>query len=265
MRRTAPKTGWRAWAPLALAFTLCAALGHLPPDASLRDIKRAGLFRVCVPAVASPWITTDPTRPGFDIEVLRVVAQRMDLGMTPVAVSEMDNGINPRSWGLTRARCDMIAGGLAITGVTRSFLDAGPVWGTAGLVLFSADGAPLEGQDGTVGIYLVGTGTDRLALGRLLRRAGRAAQVFDHPEALADALASGQIEAAIAPPDLEVTTPGIEISDLPAPFEAGGAGPGFWKGDRSFSEEVRRILRRMEAQGTLSTLRQAYGIASPTE
>ena len=52
----------------------------------------------------------DPDAPGYDIELIREIADRLDLRVSFATNQAITRDFNPRSWGITRAQCQLIAG-----------------------------------------------------------------------------------------------------------------------------------------------------------
>ena len=97
---------------LAGVFGLLGAVYLLPPDTALRQVRAAGTLRVCLPSSYPPLVTGDPRAPGIDVELLRLIAQKLGLGLVTVTNPAMGRDFNPRSWRVTRAQCEVLAGGV---------------------------------------------------------------------------------------------------------------------------------------------------------
>jgi polar amino acid transport system substrate-binding protein/cystine transport system substrate-binding protein/membrane-bound lytic murein transglycosylase F len=74
---------------------------------------------------------------------------------------------NPRNWRVTRAQCEMLAGGVVASPVTKSFLETSPSYAETGWALVIAKEAGIQGR--RVGVLTGISGLDRLALSRYLR------------------------------------------------------------------------------------------------
>jgi len=66
----------KVWTPLSylMLFGLLAGVYLLPADTSLREVRRAGLLRACMPPLYPPLVTGTPEAPGLDVELLRALA-----------------------------------------------------------------------------------------------------------------------------------------------------------------------------------------------
>jgi ABC-type amino acid transport substrate-binding protein len=103
---------WRMVGSYVLIFGLLAAVNLLPPDTSLSEVRAAGVLRACLPAAYPPLVTGDPAAPGIDVELLRELAKNMDLRLVVSTNAAMGRDFNPRNWHITRAQCDVLAGGV---------------------------------------------------------------------------------------------------------------------------------------------------------
>ena len=67
----------KARTPLSylMIFGLLAGVYLLPADTSLSEVRRGGLLRACMPPVYPPLVTSDPSAPGIDVELLRALAE----------------------------------------------------------------------------------------------------------------------------------------------------------------------------------------------
>jgi polar amino acid transport system substrate-binding protein/cystine transport system substrate-binding protein/membrane-bound lytic murein transglycosylase F len=247
---------------LALIFGLLLAVYLLPPDTSLAEVDRSGVLRVCVPPDYPPLVTPDPARPGVDVEILTEIARRMEVRLALNVNSSIGRDFNPRNWRVTRAQCQVLAGGVVVSATTRSFLDTTPPHLETGWAILAPALPPsLEGQ--TVGVYAGLTGLDRLGLSRYLRAAGARLEVIDSAAALAEAIRAGTVVAGIS----EALTAGQiasandwEIAWLPPPIERYPVAFGLWKGDLTLKRRIAAILDDLRDEGFLADLAQKYAI-----
>src|SRR5271163_3888270 len=159
---------WRTILSYALIFGLLVAVNLLPPDTSLSEVRAAGVLRACVPTTYPPLVTGDPAAPGIDIELLGALAKNMGLRLIVSANAAMGRDFNPRNWHITRAQCDVLAGGVVGSPQTRSFLETSPSYAQTGWAFLSRE--PIGQLAGRRAGVLVGiSGLDRLALSRFLR------------------------------------------------------------------------------------------------
>src|SRR5690606_35250159 len=105
--------GWSAnLLTVAVILGLFGAVYFLPPDSALSEIERTGVVRVCVPPEYPPLVTGNAEEPGLDVELVRLLAERLDLRLQLVTNAMIGRDFNPRNWRVTRAQCQIIAGGV---------------------------------------------------------------------------------------------------------------------------------------------------------
>src|SRR6202035_4065710 len=134
-----PERAMALWVPqrrdvitFAGVFGLLGAVYLLPPDTSLREVRAAGTLRVCLPPSYPPLVTGDPAAPGIDIEMLQAIARDLGVRLATIVNPAMGRDFNPRAWRITRAQCDVLAGGVVGSATTRSFLDTTPAYAITG-------------------------------------------------------------------------------------------------------------------------------------
>src|SRR5260370_790672 len=93
---------WRTILSYVLIFGLLAAVNLLPPDTSLSEVRAAGVLRACLPPDYPPLVTGDPAAPGIDVELLRSLANAMDLRLVVSSNAAMGRDFNPRNWHIPR-------------------------------------------------------------------------------------------------------------------------------------------------------------------
>ena len=116
----------------AVVFGLLGAVYLLPPDTALRQVRAAGTLRVCLPPAYPPLVTGDPAKPGIDVDLLQVIARELDVSLVTVVNPAMGRDFNPRDWHITRAQCEVVAGGVVGSATTRSFLETTEAYATTG-------------------------------------------------------------------------------------------------------------------------------------
>ena len=248
---------------LAIVFGLLSAAYLLPPDTSLRLIERVGVLRACVPDHYPPLVTRDPQLPGIDVEILRAVAEDMDLRLVFNTNSAIGRDFNPRNWRLTRSQCQVVAGGVVDSVLTRSFLETTPSYLEVGwAIVLPRELSSLEGR--TIGFYAGITGLDRIALSRYLREQEATVRVVNSSEALVEGLADGTFDAAVS----ESLTArrvaevgGWDVKWLPVRLERYHIVLGLWKGDLTLQRRIERALAQLEASGELDAILGRYDLA----
>jgi ABC-type amino acid transport substrate-binding protein len=247
---------------LVMVVALMSLVYLLPPDTSLREVEAGGTLRVCLPAAYPPLVTGDPAAPGIDVEILTALAERLGVRLAPNTVEAMGQDFNPRDWGVTRGRCQLLAGGVVDSRVTRSFLDVGPAYATTGWGWVAA--APFGGLEGRrIGVLALVSGLDRIGLASALRAAGAQAVVVPTAEALAAGLSEGRFEAGVTEALLAGQIAGAngwQAGFLPVPLPRYSLVFGLWKGDLTLKRAVRRAFSAMERDGTIDAIFARYGI-----
>ncbi len=92
-----------------------------------------------------------------------------DLRLAITPNPAMGQDFNPRNWHVTRAQCEVLAGGVVASPMTRSFLETSPSYAETGWALHSAEADRPTLQGRRAGVLTGISGLDRLALSRFLR------------------------------------------------------------------------------------------------
>lgn len=247
----------------AIIFGLMGAVYLLPPDTSLAEVQRTGNLKACVPVSYPPLVTTDATEPGYDISLLQELAKRMNLRLTLNQSSQMGRDFNPRNWRVTRAQCEILAGGVVASLTTQSFLETISTEVTTGWAVVLKPGTTL--QAGTkVGVLPGLGGLDRLGLSSYLRANGAQASLRSTLDALETGLETGEFDVAVTEAlgagQLAQRHPDWQVALLGGSLDHFNLGIGLWKGDLTLKRAVVDALASMERDGTLEALRKRYGI-----
>lgn len=249
---------------LLIGFALLAAVNFLPPDTSLQLVREAGVLRVCVPASYPPLVTGDPGKPGFDVELLQELGKRLELPVSFNVVTAMGRDFNPRNWRITRASCQLVAGGVTTSALTRSLLETIPTGIENGWVLLLPTGASLAAGM-KVGVYPGFSGLDRTRLSAYLRSEGVSVRLLGSAEALVAQLASGEIDAGVAgildAERVAAAGSGLALQSLPGDLGVFEFGLGLWKGDLTLKREVLALYGQLEREGVVARLRERYGLS----
>lgn len=253
----------RDFGGIGFVLALLLAVTLLPPDTSLSEVRGSAL-RACVPTVYPPLVTGDPERPGIDIELLREVARRIGVSLVLSENPAIGRDFNPGNWGLNRAQCQVIAGGMVDSNQIRSFLETGPAYAETGWAVISP--APLASLEGlNLGVLTLASGLDRIGLASFLRAEGAAARVVVSPDALVSGISEGTFEAGV--------TEALLASTLAAEngWTVAWASPalaryhlvfGLWKGDITLKRAIDSAFAEMSADGTLAAIFDRYGVAA---
>lgn len=166
---------WQHWRNtvinLGTIFILLIAISYLPADTSLSQIKERGVLKLCVPASYPPFVTGDPEQPGYDIELVQAIAQKIGVRVTVNVLPSIGRDFNPRNWMVTRGQCDILGGGIADTVRTRNFMQTIPTDIKLGWMLLSPEGARPEQGDKLI-VIPGNSGLNRLELSGWLRNQG---------------------------------------------------------------------------------------------
>lgn len=237
----------------------------LPADTSFSQVQKLGAIAVCVPTNFPPLSTpSNAADPGFDVALLREITRRLGVALTLNVNPLIAQDFNPRAWGITRAGCQIVAGGIIITPQTRSFLETLPTGIETGWTVIEKGDAPLaKGQK--VGVYPGFGGLDRVSLSRVLRDHGLEVALAPSAEALAQGLANGTYNIGVTESlnarRIVEGLPGWQVAWLPQASNRASLGLGLWKGDLTLKQHVEDVLSTLESEGFVRQLEQHYDIA----
>ena len=244
--------------PLIVGLGLLVAVNLLPPDTSLREVRGRGLLRVCVPESFPPLVTGSPERPGIDVEILQRISEGLGVELSLLINAAIGQDFNPRNWRVNRAQCELLAGGVVASQLTRSFLETTPPHLETGWAVVIPPGVDsLEGS--TVGFFAGVSGLDRISLSRYLRRAGARVRVVNSAQDLAEGLADGSFTLAVseALSARQVASVGgyavawLPLGRLPIAF-------GLWKGDLTLKRALEREMQVLVRSGRLYDIVASY-------
>jgi ABC-type amino acid transport substrate-binding protein len=244
----------------AFIFAPLAAVYLLPPDTSLAELRRAGTLRACVPARYPPLVTGNPDAPGIDVELVRAIAADIGVRSDFTVEAAMGRDFNPRAWHVTRAQCEVLAGGIVASPATRSFLEISPSYAQTGWAFVLPK--PLAALRGSrAGVLAGASGLDRIALARLLRQEQVATTIVTSPEALAAGLREGRFDLGITERLLaEQIAAGdnFSVEWAPAALPRYPLALGLWKGDLTLKRAVVGALERMAKNGRMAAILARY-------
>ena len=250
---------------LLVGAVLFAGVYLLPPDTSLQLVEESGLLRVCAPASRPPLVTGDPQNPGFDISVLQEIARRMNVKFAVNVNSAMGRDFNPRNWRLTRAQCEVVAGGVLTSTTTRSFLEVLSTGIASGWVLIARDASKIE-QGEAIGVYPGFSGLDRVTLSSYLRGLGARVSLSKSADELARSLTAGEVDAAVAgsldAEQIIEADPSLKMTWLPASLGRYDFGIGLWKGDLTLKRKILEIYEQLDREGFIAAQREHYGLVA---
>jgi ABC-type amino acid transport substrate-binding protein len=244
----------------ACVFALLGAVSLLPPDTSLRELQKAGTLRACLPPIYLPMVTGDPAAPGIDVELLRAVAAELGVTLSVVTNPVMGRDFNPRAWRITRAQCDVLAGGVVASPTTRSFLDTTQAYIATGWAWLSPE--PIIAFDGQRVDVLVGiSGLNRVALGAYLRGVKAEPNIVLDPPELVSALRERRVKVGITERLLArelAAKEGWHSGWMPPSLNRTEFVIGLWKGDLTLKHAIVAAIARLERNGTLPAIRARY-------
>lgn len=245
-------------------LALLVAVSLLPPDTSLTEVETAASLKACVPLVYPPLVTGNPERPGIDIELLQKVAGRIGVSLVLSENRAMGRDFNPRNWGLNRAQCQVIAGGVVDSGQTRSFLEIGPPYAETGWAIVSP--VPIESLKGrTVGALTLISGLDRIGLASYLRAEGATVRVAASSEALVAGISDGSLDAGVTEALLAANLAvdhGWVVTWTPRELPRYHLVFGLWKGDITLKRAIEGAFVELATDGTLVAILERYGAAA---
>jgi ABC-type amino acid transport substrate-binding protein len=243
-----------------LIFGLLAGVYVLPADTSLSEVRRAGVLRACMPPFYPPLVTNDANAPGIDVELLRALASGLSLTFAVTSNPAMGQDFNPRNWHVTRAQCEVLAGGVVASPVTRSFLDTSQSYAQTGWAFVSPK--PLGDIQGLRAGVLTGiSGLDRIALSRFLRGKTVETTVVANDTELANGLRQGRFDFGVTELLLAgqiAAREGWSAEWAPAELPRFPLVLGLWKGDLTLKRAVVDGLTRLEENGELARIIARY-------
>jgi polar amino acid transport system substrate-binding protein/cystine transport system substrate-binding protein/membrane-bound lytic murein transglycosylase F len=215
---------------------------------------------VCLPASYPPLVTGDPAKPGIDVDLLRAIARDLGVVLEPVVNPVMGRDFNPRAWRVTRAQCEVLAGGVVGSTTTRSFLDTTPAYAMTGWSWISPQpSAALEGR--RVGVLVGVSGLDRVALAARLRAAKAQVSVTLDAGEFVQGLKDGRFDVGITEHLLgeQLANPlGWSVGWMPAALGRYPVVLGLWKGDLTLKRAIVSAMERMRRSGELATIMARY-------
>ncbi len=250
----------RDFGAIGIVLALLLAVTLLPPDTSLSEVQAVASLRACVPPSYPPLVTGDPAKPGIDIEILQAVASRLGVALALNVNDAMGRDFNPRNWGLNRAQCQVIAGGVVDSSQTRSFLDTGPSYARTGWAVISPEPlAELKGLN--TGVLTLVSGLDRIGLASFLRGADVRPQVVRRPEDLVAGIAERRFDAGITEALLAARLAadnGWAAAWMPPELERYNLVFGLWKGDVTLKRAIDQAFADLAADGTIAGILARY-------
>ncbi|WP_293866994.1 ABC transporter substrate-binding protein [uncultured Alsobacter sp.] len=255
-----PRRLARNFGAIGVIVGLLLAVTFLPPDNALHEVRASGALRACTPATYPPLVTGNPDRPGIDIELLKAVAARLGVDLALNVNDAIGRDFNPRNWGLTRAQCQVIAGGVVDSQQTRSFLETSPPHARTGWAVISPQ--PLnDWTDRTIGVLAPVSGFDRIGLASLLRDRGARIVVVRTADELVAGLTARRFDAGVTEALLASRLADEQrwpVAWAPPSLQRYGLVFGLWKGDLTLKRAIGGALHDLEASGTTAAILRRY-------
>jgi polar amino acid transport system substrate-binding protein/cystine transport system substrate-binding protein/membrane-bound lytic murein transglycosylase F len=259
--------GWvHTFGGLVLAAGLLLLVNVLPPDTALQEVRASGVLRACIPPSYPPLVTGDPEAPGIDVEILQAVAARIGVALSLNVNAAIGRDFNPRSWRITRAQCQVLAGGVIDSPLTRSFLAVGPSHAVTGWALLGPE-LPDDLAGREVAVLVNVSGLDRVTLGSHLRAHGVRPWILPTPADFEAALAEGVVTVGITESLLAGSIArdhGWMVEMMAGDLPRYPVALGLWKGDLTLKRAVERAYRDLEREGKLDAILARY-VAEPEE
>jgi hypothetical protein len=223
---------------IVCGLAVLVAVRQLPPDASLRQVKDAGVLLVCSPPALPPLLRPDGAG-GFDgreAELVRAVASEIGVPAQWNTQPGWGRGADPSDWGVRPSACNLIAGGIVAGERTRALMD---------LVVYDRVSWALAGdrEGETIGLYLPFWGVDRGTGARAIRDLGARPKFLFDAERARKALETGRVGAVLTlePVADWLAGEGRAVRTLDAlPVEALAIAT--WKGRTTLNRAVRRAV-----------------------
>jgi ABC-type amino acid transport substrate-binding protein len=251
------------WALLGALVIPLLLVNLLPPDTSLQQVRQEGVLAVCVPQDYPPLSTPEKSQRGIDVELVQVIAQQMGLRLKLNPNAAMGRDINPRNWRVTRSQCQVLAGGVVDSEVTRGFLERSPAYLETGWALiYPQTVTSLRGQ--RVGFYGGISGLDRIALGQFLRAQGAEVVNVASEAAFEAELEAGRFAAGVGESLLLRALGGKngwKVEWLPEELGRYPLVLGLWKGDLTLKRALVEAIHIAQSSGKLEQILSRYKLA----
>jgi ABC-type amino acid transport substrate-binding protein len=252
--------GLRTLLSYVLIFGLLAGVYLLPADTSLSELRKGGVLRACMPPLYPPLVTGEPGAPGIDVELLRALAGELGLRFAVQSNPAMGQDFNPRNWRVTRAQCEVLAGGVVASPVTRSFLETSAPYAQTGWA-FLAPRALGEVADRRAGVLTGISGLDRLALSRYLRGKNVMMTIVPDAAELVAGLRQNRFEFGVTERLLAgqiATRENFTVEWAPEELPRYPLVLGLWKGDLTLKRAIAAGLAKLESNGELARIIARY-------
>jgi len=243
-----------------LIFGLLAGVYVLPPDTSLSEVRKGGVLRACMPPSYPPLVTGDPAAPGIDVELLQAMAKRLGTKLVVTLNAAMGQDFNPRNWRVTRAQCEVLAGGVVASPVTKSFLETSPSYAQTGWA-FVLPELPADVAGRRVGVLIGISGLDRLALSSYLRAQKAEVTIVSNAAEFVQGLRGRRFDIGVTERLLAgqlAAQAGWSVEWTPADLPRYPVVLGLWKGDLTLKRAIVTALESLDHDGELAGIITRY-------
>ena len=243
-----------------LIFGLLAGVYALPPDTSLAEVRKSGLLRVCMPPSYPPLVTGNPQAPGIDVELVSALAKKLGLRLVVSLNQAMGVDFNPRNWRVTRAQCEVLAGGVVASPVTKSFLETSPSYAQTGWALVVPK-SPGSVERRRVAVLAGISGLDRLALSRYLRAQGAEVTIAPTAAEFVQGLRAGRFDIGVTErlsAGQIAAREGWSVEWAPAELPRYPVVLGLWKGDLTLKRAIVDSLETLAREGEVAKIIARY-------
>jgi ABC-type amino acid transport substrate-binding protein len=238
---------------LVLAVRLA---GHARPDGSLQRVQQAGVLVVALDASYPPFETTDGQGNfgGFDADLARAIASGLG-----VKVQFADISFDSLYDALAAHKADVVISGLRYEAErTRDVMYTAPYFDAGQVIVVRASDAfakPADLAGRRVGVETASEG-DVEARKLAAKVAGMQLVSYDSPDEAMAALQSRAVDGAVTDyvTALELTKSQDGLRIMLPPFAPDPLVIAGRAGDRTLMAEIGRILKGLQADGTLSRL-----------
>jgi polar amino acid transport system substrate-binding protein len=253
---------WRATRLSLLSATALAVAAMVPPAGarSLDQVRARGSLGICAHPNALPFSSRRATPPGFQIELGRAIAQRLDVALIPVWI------IGPVQ--IRRSDCDIALDTIAEAGAAAEIgLTLSKPYYHASVVLAVPSDSHLTSSRALDAASRVAVQVGSVTAMRLNQR-GVPTSTFGFEDEMLQAVAEGEVSAAaVAPaaagyynmthPDRPLRVLGLDDTE---PELSWNVSVGLLKPDEKLKRAINDAIDQLSADGTIARIYGTYGI-----
>lgn len=255
MTRTVAVRGWAGASALALAL-----FAPLSTAKGWEEIRILGEITVCANPNALPYASEKGDAPGFQIEIARAIAQRLEVRLRPQwIVPRMRAGV---------VDCDLLMDTILVSGVQPPSLKLSIPYHRSGVALVFAPGRePVSAYAELKRGSRVGVLHNSLA-SLIVSRTPATMVPFGFEDAMLEAVSKGEVDVGTVSPAsagyFNLRNPTRRLTLVHAedsqPELQWTVGVGMRRADDALVENINRALSALLADGTLAAIYARYGI-----